>query len=64
MPLTFNIENDSLVKLGANIATKKAIEKMILMTDLSPYEIAVILDVEEIIVINMKKEIEEKKKKK
>lgn len=64
MPITFDIENDSLVKLGVSRAKRKAIEKMLLMTTISVYEISVILEVEEALVYEIKKEITQKKKEK
>lgn len=64
MPITFDIENDSLVKLGISRTKRKAIEKMLLMTSLSVYEISMILEVEETLVYEIKEEVNQKKKKK
>lgn len=63
MPIIFDIENDSLVKEGVSRAKRKAIEKMLLLTTLSVYEIAIIQDVEETFVYEIKLDIEQKKKK-
>ena len=64
MPITFDIENDSLVKLGISRTKRKAIEKMLLMTSLSVYEISMILEIEETLVYEIKEEVNQKKKKK
>ena len=64
MPITFDIENDSLVKLGISRTKRKAIEKMLLMTSLSVYEISMILEIEETLVYEIKEEVNKKKKKK
>jgi hypothetical protein len=64
MPITFDIENDSLVKLGISRKDRRNIEKMLLMTELSPIEIAIILEVDETLVYEIKEEITQKKKKK
>jgi hypothetical protein len=61
MPITFDIENDSLVKEGVSRVKRRAIEKMLLITVLSVFEISVILEVEEAYVYEIKQEIEQKK---
>ncbi len=64
MPIIFDIENDSLVKEGISRVKRRAIEKMLLITDLSVFEISVILEVGEAFVYEIKQEIERKKEKK
>jgi hypothetical protein len=61
MPITFDIENDSLVREGISRKDRRNIEKMLLMTTLSPIEISIILEVEETLVYEIKKQIERKK---
>jgi hypothetical protein len=64
MPIVFDIENDSLVKEGISRKDRRNIEKMLLMTSLSPIEISIILDVEETLVYEIKEEIATKKQRK
>jgi hypothetical protein len=61
MPITFDIENDSLVKEGVSRAKRRAIEKMLLMTNLSVFEISVILEVDEAFVFEIKEIVARKK---
>jgi hypothetical protein len=64
MPITFDIENDSLVKEGISRKDRRNIEKMLLMTTLSTIEISIILEVEETLVYEIKAEIDNKKQRK
>lgn len=61
MPITFDFENDSIAKVAVSRKDKRNIEKMLLMTTLSPIEISIILEVEETLVYEIKQEIEKKK---
>ena len=61
MPITFDFENDSIAKIAVSRKDKRNIEKMLLMTTLSPIEISIILEVEETLVYEIKQEIEKKK---
>ncbi|MEY4903485.1 MAG: hypothetical protein RLZZ292_1300 [Bacteroidota bacterium] len=64
MPITFDFENDSIAKVAISRKDRRNIEKMLLMTTLSPIEISIILEVEETLVYEIKQEIERKKQKK
>jgi hypothetical protein len=64
MPITFDIDNDSIAKLAISKVKRKAVEKMLLMTSLSVYEISVILEIEEDLVYEIKTDVERKKNKK
>ncbi len=61
MPITFDFENDSIAKEAINRKDKRNVEKILMMTTLSPIEISIILDVEENFVYEIKNEIEKKK---
>jgi hypothetical protein len=64
MPIVFDIENDSIAKAAVSRKDRRNIEKMLLMTTLSPIEISIILDVEETLVYEIKEEIATKKQRK
>jgi hypothetical protein len=63
MPITFDFENDSIAKVAVKRKDRRNIEKMLLMTTLSPIEISIILEVEETLVYEIKEELVRKKKK-
>ncbi len=64
MPITFDIENDSLVKEGINRKDRKNAERLLIMNKLSVIEIAMVLDLPEDIIWEIKEELEKRNIKK
>lgn len=64
MPITFDIENDALVKMGADRAKRKAIENMLMDGQVSVNQIALYLDVPTEYVVMVQKEMREQQGKK
>jgi predicted RNA-binding protein with PIN domain len=64
MPILFDIENDSLVKEGISRAKRRSAERSIMLNKLSNTEIAMILDLPEETVWEIKEEMEKRNKSK
>jgi hypothetical protein len=58
MPITFDIENDSIAKLAIDRKTRKDIERLLLLDKLSVSEISMVLDVPEDFVWEIKEAME------
>jgi hypothetical protein len=64
MPITFDIENDSLVKEGISRVNRRNAERLLIMNKLSVIEIAMVLDLPEEIIWEIKEELEKRNSKK
>ncbi len=64
MPILFDIENDSLVKEGISRAKRKDAERLIMIDKLSITEIAMVLDLPEDLIWEIKEEMEKRNHKK
>ncbi len=63
MPITFDIENDSLVKEGINRKDRRNAERLLIMNKLSVIEISMVLDLPENIIWEIKEELERRNSK-
>ncbi len=63
MPITFDIENDSLVKEGISRVNRRNAERLLIMNKLSVIEISMVLDLPENIIWEIKEELEKRNSK-
>jgi hypothetical protein len=64
MPITFDIENDSLVKEGVSRVNRKNAERLLIMNKLSVIEISMVLDLPEDLIWEIKEDLEKRNLKK